>query len=144
MDDVVRLWGNNVLTQVINTRFGTALTDTQNGFRALRANAVSRLALTEDRHSIELEMVLRALDKRGSGSFRSGRPDARRPGESSLSVVRQTPTSLWCLLRNTGSGLPSYIGRRSLGERVSESARRPAATRRLSGGPRTSRGRRRR
>ena len=76
-----------MLTQVINTRFGTALTDTQNGFRALRASA--RLALTEDRHSIELEMVLRAL-----------KVAARRAGESSLSVVRQTPTFLWCLLRN--------------------------------------------
>lgn len=96
----VRLWGNNVLTQVINTRFGTALTDTQNGFRALRASAVSRLALTEDRHSIELEMVLRAL-KEGLRVFQVPAHEyARRAGESSLSVVRQTPTFLWCLLRN--------------------------------------------
>ena len=35
----IRLWGNNFLTQVINTRFGTRLTDSQNGFRALRAAA---------------------------------------------------------------------------------------------------------
>lgn len=96
----VRLWGNNVLTQVINTRFGTALTDTQNGFRAIRASAVERLGLAEDKHSIELEMVLRAL-KRG---FRvcqvPAHEYARKAGESSLSVVRQTPTFFRCLLRN--------------------------------------------
>lgn len=96
----VRLWGNNFLTQVINTRFRTALTDTQNGFRALRADAVGRLALTENKHSIELEMVLRALRQRLRVCQVPAHEYARRAGESSLSVVRQTPTFLWCLLRN--------------------------------------------
>jgi len=96
----VRLWGNNVLTQVINTRYGTALTDTQNGFRALRASAVGRLALTEDRHSIELEMVLRAL-RLGLRVWQVPAHEyERKAGESSLSVVHQTPAFLWCLLRN--------------------------------------------
>ena len=96
----IRLWGNNFLTQVINTRFRTALTDTQNGFRALRADAVGRLALTENKHSIELEMVLRALRQRLRVCQVPAHEYARRAGESSLSVVRQTPTFLWCLLRN--------------------------------------------
>jgi len=96
----VRLWGNNFLTQVINTRYGTALTDTQNGFRALRASAVERLALTEDKHSIELEMVLRALKHRLRVCQVPAHEYARRAGESSLSVVRQTPTFLRCLLKN--------------------------------------------
>jgi glycosyltransferase involved in cell wall biosynthesis len=96
----VRLWGNNVLTKVINTRFGATLTDTQNGFRALRASAVERLALSEDKHSIELEMVLRAL-KLGLRVWQVPAHEyARKAGQSSLSVVRQTPTFLWCLLRN--------------------------------------------
>lgn len=96
----VRLWGNNFLTQVINTRFGTALTDSQNGFRAIRAAAVAQLGLRENRHSIELEMVLRAL-KRGLRVCQVPAHEyARKAGESSLSVVRQTPTFLRCLLRN--------------------------------------------
>jgi glycosyltransferase involved in cell wall biosynthesis len=57
----IRLWGNNFLTQVINTRYRTSLTDSQNGFRALRADKVALLRLTENKHSIELEMVLHAL-----------------------------------------------------------------------------------
>ena len=96
----VRLWGNNVLTQLINTRFGTDLTDTQNGFRALRASAVEPLALRENRHSIELEMVLRALKLGLRVCQVPAHEYARTSGESSLSVVRQAPTFLWCLLRN--------------------------------------------
>jgi len=96
----VRLWGNNFLTQLINTRFGTSLTDTQNGFRAVRASAVPRLALREDRHSIELEMCLRALKCGLRVCQVPAHEYARKTGESSLSVVRQTPTFLWCLLRN--------------------------------------------
>jgi glycosyltransferase involved in cell wall biosynthesis len=96
----VRLWGNNFLTQVINTRFGTALTDTQNGFRALRASAVRQLALTENKHSIELEMVLRALKLGLRVRQVPAHEYARRAGESSLSVIRQAPVFLWCLLSN--------------------------------------------
>jgi len=96
----VRLWGNNFLTQVINTRYRTSLTDTQNGFRALRADAVARLRLTEDRHSIELEMVLHALKHGLRVRQVPAHEYARRVGQSSLSVVRQTPAFLWCLLRN--------------------------------------------
>jgi hypothetical protein len=85
---------------VINTRFGATLTDTQNGFRALRASVVERLALAEDKHSIELEMVLRALKLGLRVCQVPAHEYARRAGESSLSVVGQTPTFLWCLLRN--------------------------------------------
>ena len=96
----VRLWGNNVLTQILNTRFGTSLTDTQNGFRALRASAVKPLPLRENKHTIELEMVLVAL-KRGLRVRQVPSHEyARRAGQSSLSVVGQTPAFLWCLLRN--------------------------------------------
>ena len=96
----VRLWGNNFLTQVINTRFRTSLTDTQNGFRAIRAATIELLALTENKHSIELEMVLRALKRNLRVCQVPSHEYARKAGQSSLSVVRQTPTFLWCLLRN--------------------------------------------
>jgi hypothetical protein len=57
----IRLWRNNFLTHVINTRYRTSLTDSQNGFRALRAGKITLLRLTENKHSIELEMVLPAV-----------------------------------------------------------------------------------
>jgi glycosyltransferase involved in cell wall biosynthesis len=96
----IRLWGNNILTQVINTRFRTSLTDTQNGFRALRAAAIKPLGLKEDLHTIELEMVLRSLKQGLRVCQVPSHEYARKVGQSSLSVVGQTPAFLWCLLRN--------------------------------------------
>ncbi len=96
----VRLWGNNFLTQVINTRHGVSLTDTQNGFRAIRASSVARLSLREDLHTIELEMVLKALKSGLRVVQVPAHESARRAGESSLSVTRQTPAFAWCLLRH--------------------------------------------
>lgn len=96
----IRLWGNNFLTQVINTRYRTSLTDTQNGFRALRASAIKPLGLKEDLHTIELEMVLRSLKHGLRVTQVPSHEYARKAGHSSLSVVEQTPAFLWCLLRN--------------------------------------------
>jgi glycosyltransferase involved in cell wall biosynthesis len=96
----IRLWGNNFLTQVINTRHRTSLTDSQNGFRAIRASSIRALSLTEDLHTIELEMVLKGLKHGMRVCQVPSHEYARRAGQSSLSVVRQTPAFLWCLLRN--------------------------------------------
>ena len=80
--------------------YRASLTDTQNGFRALRADKIALLRLADNKHSIELEMVLHAL-KHGLRVRRVPAHEyARRDGQSSLSVVDQTPTFLWCLLRN--------------------------------------------
>jgi glycosyltransferase involved in cell wall biosynthesis len=96
----IRLWGNNFLTQVINTRFGVHLTDSQNGFRALRAATIKPLPLIEDRHTIELEMVLKALKRGLRVTQVPSHEYARRAGHSSLSVTGQSPAFLSCLLRN--------------------------------------------
>jgi len=96
----IRLWGNNLLTQVINTRHRASLTDTQNGFRALRASSVRSLRLTENLHTIELEMVLKGLKHGMRVRQVPSHEYARRAGRSSLSVAKQTPAFFWCLLRN--------------------------------------------
>jgi glycosyltransferase involved in cell wall biosynthesis len=96
----IRLWGNNVLTQVINTRHGMSLTDSQNGFRAFRAEPFKRLGLKEDRHTIELEMVLRALKQHLRVGQVPAHEYARRAGQSTLSVAGQSPAFFSCLLRN--------------------------------------------
>jgi glycosyltransferase involved in cell wall biosynthesis len=96
----IRLWGNNFLTQVINTRHGVRLTDSQNGFRAIRASALRALPLREDLHTIELEMVLQALRRGLRVEQVPAHEFARRAGHSSLSVIEQTPAFLWCLVKN--------------------------------------------
>jgi len=96
----IRLWGNNFLTMLCNTRFGVSLTDSQNGFRAARLKALQDLNLKENKHSIEFEMVLKALKKGYKVSQVPTHEYCRRAGLSSLSVRKQLPHFLACLFRN--------------------------------------------
>jgi dolichol-phosphate hexosyltransferase len=96
----VRLWGNNVLTLLLNSRYGVRLTDSQNGFRAARADMLRALDLRENRHTIELEMIMKSLRHRHRVIQIPSHEYSRRAGHSSLSVIGQAPHFLWCSLRN--------------------------------------------
>lgn len=54
-------WGNRFLTSVINVLFSTRLTDTQAGFKALRAETLRRANLSADHFDIEVDLLLRIL-----------------------------------------------------------------------------------
>jgi dolichol-phosphate mannosyltransferase len=96
----IRLWGNNFLTMLCNTRFGMALTDSQNGFRAARLTMLRELGLQENKHTIEFEIVLKALKKHYRVCQVPAHEYRRRAGVSSLSVRKQLPHFLRCLWRN--------------------------------------------
>jgi glycosyltransferase involved in cell wall biosynthesis len=96
----IRLWGNNFLTMLCNTRFGVALTDSQNGFRAARLAMLRELQLQENKHTIEFEIVLKALKKQYKVCQVPTHEYCRRAGVSSLSVRKQLPHFLRCLCRN--------------------------------------------
>ena len=57
----IRMVGSDIITLGINYRFGVRLTDTQNGFRAIRTTAARRLNLVEDTSTIEQEMGIKTL-----------------------------------------------------------------------------------
>lgn len=96
----VRLWGNNFLTMLLNTRYRTSLTDTQNGFRAARVTMLKQMNLRENKHTIELEMIMKALKQGYRVCQVQSHEYCRRAGMSSLSVTKQGPHFLRCLLRN--------------------------------------------
>ncbi len=56
-----RMVGSDIITLGINYRFGVELTDTQNGFRAIRTQAARSLNLRENITTIEQEMGIKAL-----------------------------------------------------------------------------------
>jgi dolichol-phosphate mannosyltransferase len=60
-DEFLRLAGSSFITACVNHRFGVRLSDTQNGFRAIRTNVLRRLGLREDSTTIEQEMIIRSL-----------------------------------------------------------------------------------
>lgn len=53
--------GNRFLTGVINGLFSVRLTDTQAGFKAVRADSLRGLNLSADRFDIEVDLLLRIL-----------------------------------------------------------------------------------
>ena len=61
INQFVRLFGSQVITLSINYSQGVSLTDSQNGFRAIRADLARSLALESEIPTIEQEMVIKTV-----------------------------------------------------------------------------------
>lgn len=98
-DEWARLAGSSFITACINRRYGVRLSDSQNGFRALRTEVLKNLKLRSRHTTIEQEMIVETL--------RTGRRMAevptheypRRAGESHISVWRDGPGYVLSLMR---------------------------------------------
>ncbi len=80
--------GNRALTSAFNLLYGTALTDSQAGFRALRAELWARLHVTARRYDVETDVLAQAVR---AGARVVEVPVTRRPrheGRTGLSAVR--------------------------------------------------------
>jgi glycosyltransferase involved in cell wall biosynthesis len=84
----VNHWGNRFLTSVINLLFSTALTDTQAGFKALRAETLRQLHLRAARFDIEVDLLLGVLRAGGRVVEVPVRRAPRQHGESRLNSLR--------------------------------------------------------
>jgi dolichol-phosphate mannosyltransferase len=82
----IRMVGSDIITLGINYRFKVDLTDSQNGFRAIRTDVARRLPLKENITTIEQEMIIKTL-KLG---YRVGEVPtheyARKGGSSKINV----------------------------------------------------------
>src|SRR6266513_2415425 len=58
---LIRSNGNILMNIAINKRWNVSLSDTLNGFRAIRRQAALSIGLRENRHTIEQEMVMKML-----------------------------------------------------------------------------------
>lgn len=61
LEDTIRMIGSALLTQCINWRFRTHLTESQNGFRAIKSSLIKKLVLKENCFTIEQEILIQAL-----------------------------------------------------------------------------------
>ena len=61
INQFVRLFGSQVITLSINYTQGVSLTDSQNGFRAIRTDLARSLALESEIPTIEQEMVIKTV-----------------------------------------------------------------------------------
>lgn len=98
-DEFWRLTGSSFITAVINWRFNVRISDSQNGFRALRTDVLRRLGLTENLTTIEQEMVMKTIKRGFRLSEVPAHEHARRHGTSHITLWRVAPRYVWVLLR---------------------------------------------
>jgi len=87
----VRMLGGQIITLAINYRFGIRITDSQNGFRAFRTEALRRLRLCEDGTTIEQEITIKSIRQQLRIMEIPIHEYARVAGESKINVWRHGP-----------------------------------------------------
>ena len=60
-DEFLRFAGSAFITYLINRRFGTRISDSQNGFRAIRTDVFRQLDLRSRHTTIEMELIMASL-----------------------------------------------------------------------------------
>lgn len=98
--------GNRLLTEMLNALFGTRLTDTQAGFKAVRRTHWDALPLRARGFDVETEVLVRTLQR---GATVREVPVGRRPrrhGTRALHRVRDGLRIAGCMLRLRVAGPP--------------------------------------
>lgn len=97
---VFRMFGNGILTLLVNYRFGLDLTDSQTGFRAVRSEVARSLQLRETGGAIELEFLLACAKGGHRVTEVPSHEYARRFGRSALVLRREWFRLLICIARH--------------------------------------------
>ncbi|MCW8984041.1 MAG: glycosyltransferase family 2 protein [Thermoanaerobaculales bacterium] len=97
---LIRTIGNISMNIAINRRWRVELTDTLNGFRAVRREAALEVGLSEDIHTIEQEMVMKMLLAGHRVMNIPTHEYSRQHGESHIRIWRQWPRFVWCVIKH--------------------------------------------
>lgn len=84
----LRKLGNDIVTLGINYRFNARLTESQNGFRAIKINVAKKLCLKENITTIEQEMIIKTLRRGYKISEVPTHEYKRAFGESNISLSK--------------------------------------------------------
>jgi dolichol-phosphate mannosyltransferase len=82
----IRMIGSDIITLGINYRFGVRLTDSQNGFRAIKREVALALGLKENTTTIEQEMIIKTLRKGYRMGEVASHEYARKYGDSTIKI----------------------------------------------------------
>jgi len=100
LEQFIRYCGSQVIMLAINYRWDVRLTDSQNGFRAIRREVGARLGLTSNLTTIEQEMLMKALKQGYRVSEIASHEYERRWGTSKVVVWKLWFPYVWSFLRN--------------------------------------------
>jgi dolichol-phosphate mannosyltransferase len=98
-DEFFRLTGSSFITACINWRFTCRLSDSQNGFRAVRTEVLKQLNLEEDTTTIEQEMIIKTLRHGFRMAEVPSHEHPRLHGISHINVWRSAPRYVWSLVK---------------------------------------------
>jgi len=98
-DEFLRLSGSSFITACINRRFGVMLSDSQNGFRAVRTSVLRQLNLRENGTTIEQEMIVKTLTSGYRVTEVPCHEYKRRHGSSHIRLWQASPRYVWSLIR---------------------------------------------
>ena len=100
LEQFIRYSGSQVIMLAINYRWNVRLTDSQNGFRAIRRDVGARLGLTSNLTTIEQEMLMKALKQGYRVSEIASHEYERRWGTSKVVVWKLWFAYVWSFIRN--------------------------------------------
>jgi dolichol-phosphate mannosyltransferase len=98
-DEFFRLTGSSFITACINWRFKCRLSESQNGFRAVRTSVLHALDLSEDSTTIEQEMIIKTLRRGYRMSEVPSHEHRRVHGTSHISLWRHGPRYVYTLVK---------------------------------------------
>ena len=98
-DEFFRLTGSSFITACINWRFSCRLSESQNGFRAIRTSVLRELDLQEDLTTIEQEMIIKTLRRGFRMAEVPSHEHPRMHGTSHIRVWRSAPRYGWSLVK---------------------------------------------
>ncbi len=97
---LIRTIGNISMNIAINWRWRSRLTDTLNGFRAVRRLAALSIELRENRHTIEQEMVMKMFHHGYRVINVPSHEYERKYGTSHIQIWKEWPLFVWCVIVN--------------------------------------------
>ena len=100
LSQFIRYVGSQLIMLSINYRWNVRLTDSQNGFRAIRRDVGKRLGLTSNLTTIEQEMLMKALKLGFRVDEVASHEYERRWGTSKVVVWKLWFPYVWSFLRN--------------------------------------------
>lgn len=98
-DECLRLMGSSFITACINYRFGVVLSESQNGFRAIRTDVLRALNLQEEITTIEQEMIIKTLRKGFRMSEVPSHEYKRKAGISKIRISRVAARYVFSLIK---------------------------------------------
>jgi glycosyltransferase involved in cell wall biosynthesis len=98
-DECLRLMGSSFITACINHRFGVRLSESQNGFRAIKTEVLRSLDLREDITTIEQEMIIKTLQKGYRIAEVPAHEHKRKAGYSKIKLKKVAFRYVWSMLK---------------------------------------------